>query len=170
MKAPHPDGFGGVMTLFGQWFPERPNSGGLPCSRGRSDYCRQVGALAKASIRPRITRSSSWEGWFALRRTTKRLALCSTRPATLIKPKRMALSRLEAHSMGSTRCFMMEFRLKARTAICHQAALAPNLAEGSLPPARSSLSTLCTSSPLPSFPRRTADATRSPHPQEESGW
>ncbi len=63
-------------------------------------------------------------------------------------PKRTAFIRLLTHSSPNTNCFIAEFRLNANTTIAHHAAFDPNFPDGSLPPARSSFSTECTSSPL----------------------
>ncbi len=83
-----------------------------------------------------------------MRRMISLLACLTTRPAMQMTPKRTAFRRLLTHSPPSTSRFIAEFRLNASTTIAHHAAFAPNFPDGSLPPARSSFSTECTSSPL----------------------
>ena len=58
-----------------------------------------------------------------------------------MRAKRSALRRLWDHGAPHTSRFMAELRLKASTAMAHQAALAPNRPEGSRPPAKSFFST-----------------------------
>ena len=107
------------------------------------------GAFARASILRRALTNSSYEGCPRPRRMVSPLACRTTRPARLMTPKRTAFNRLLTHSLPNTNRFTAEFRLNANTVIAHHAALAPNSPDGSLPPAKSSFSTACTSSPLP---------------------
>ena len=107
------------------------------------------GAFARATILRRALTNSSYEGCPRPRRMVSPLACRATRPARLMTPKRTAFNRLLTHSLPNTNRFTAEFRLNANTVIAHHAALAPNSPDGSLPPAKSSFSTACTSSPLP---------------------
>ena len=70
-------------------------------------------------------------------------------PGRLTTPNRTVLSRLFSHSPPIANRLTAEFRLSARVAMDHQAALASNSIEGNRPAARSLLRTPCTSSPLP---------------------
>ena len=81
--------------------------------------------------------STSFDGCSPTSRTTRLRACVSTRPGTLISQKRIAFLRRFTQISPNTRRFIAEFRLNGRIMICHQAALAPNNPEGSLPPARS---------------------------------
>ena len=85
----------------------------------------------------------------------------------LISRKRSAFIRFVAQSLPSTSRFIAVFRLCARIIKAHHAALAPNSADGSCPPARS----LFTSpNELPRSCRSARAATRSPDRRRPCGW
>ena len=55
----------------------------------------------------------------------------------LMRENLIAFILFETHDSSRTRVFIMELRFRDSIIIHHQAALAPNLSEGILPPARS---------------------------------
>ena len=125
-------------------FVESPSSDVLD----RTAYAR-YGSAASANMFCRALSNNSYEGWSRDSRMISLLACRITRPGRAISAKRTALSRLLTHCPPNTRRFIAELKLNASTAMAHHAALAPNSLDGSLPPARSLLRTLWTSSPLP---------------------
>ena len=80
-------------------------------------------------------------GMATARRMMSLLARCTTRPGREMRAKRSALRRLWDHGAPPYQPLHGGVKVKASTAIAHQAALAPNRPEGSRPPAKSFFST-----------------------------